>query len=177
MPRRRKGKRPIDSDRVEQAVAARGGGATLRQAAAAAGVHVATLCRWQIREPWIGQALRDAEQCARSAYYASRPYGRPNVPWRRDCPDCGAQLRVLSAHGYDGPAVPPVFRTLLRGHGGYVWGLRFWRCSRWPACRFASWRPRALGDCLCGGALLWSHSRKTVVCRRCGQRTRVGAGP
>jgi ssDNA-binding Zn-finger/Zn-ribbon topoisomerase 1 len=151
--KRKTRKRRIDPDRVEPAFVAREEGATLREAAKAAGVHVATLCRWQNREKWIGDALRDAETYARRKHYANLPRRRPPVPWRRDCPQCRAEVEVRTANS---PA-----------------GFRFWRCSRWPLCQFASWRPPAPLDCHCGGAMLWSHSRKTVVCLRCGQRALV----
>src|SRR6516225_2020327 len=120
--------------RLEEAFCAREEGATLRESAAAAGVHVATLCRWQNRESWIKEALRDAENFARRRRYALLPRRRPRVPWRRDCPLCGR---------------PVVVRTGSR--------YRFWRCSFWPICPFASWRPRAPWDCPeCAGPRFWS---------------------
>jgi hypothetical protein len=156
MAKRRKKHRPIDGNRLEPAFVAREGGATLREAAAAARVHVATLGRWQNREPWIRQALQDAEDyfwLMRRIEVLSQPAifsvgrRRPAVPWRGDCPRCGAGVEVRTA---DGPG-----------------GLRFWRCSRWLDCSFVSWRPRAPQDCpRCGGPRFWSHSRKSVACDR-----------
>ena len=135
---------------VERLLAAREDGATLGEAAAAAGVHVATVCRWQARDRALRQALIDAETLARRRYYASQPMGRPRVPCHRSCPECGAAVEVRSARNF--------------------WP-RFWRCSRWPACPWATWRPRHPQDCLaCGGPRYWSHSRKTVSCPHC--RTR-----
>jgi hypothetical protein len=51
----------------------------------------------------------------------------------------------------------------------------FWRCSRWPACGWARWRPRHPEDCpACGGPRYWSHSRKSVACAACGRAARGG---
>jgi AcrR family transcriptional regulator len=138
---------------VEAALVAREDGATLRQAAKAAGVHVATLCRWVGRDDLLALAFRDAADFARRRKYAGRSHRRPSVPWRRDCPRCGAWVEVRGAWGG---------------------GLRFWRCSRWPFCPFASWRPRAPGDCpRCGGPWFWSHSRRSMGCAACGHRVRI----
>jgi hypothetical protein len=137
-----------DRERVIAAVVrARRSGCTLRQAAAMAGVHVATLCRWQAADPKVRQALVEAVR----SYRRSVPEGpRPSVVWRRDCPLCQAKIAV---------------RTTWRG-------LRFWRCGRWPLCRWASWRPRAPRNCRkCGAPCYWSHSRKSISCSACGLRT------
>jgi hypothetical protein len=134
---------------VERLLDAREAGATLRQAAAAAGVHVATACRWALRCPPLALALADAARRARRRHLASRPTRRPRVPCHPYCPDCGAAAEVRGAWGY--------------------WP-KFWRCSRWPSCRWASWRPRHPQDCpACGGPRYWSHSRKTVSCPWCGR--------
>jgi hypothetical protein len=120
-------------------------GVSLRLAAAAAGVHVATVCRWQNRDPALRQALREAAQEGREP---EEP--RPSVRWRRDCPLCRAKVVVRSARG----KVP------------------FWRCGRWPLCPWASWRPREARDCRhCGSPRYWSHSRKSIACGGCGRRT------
>jgi hypothetical protein len=139
---------------VEAALDAREAGATLRTAAKAAGVHVATLCRWMARDDMLALAFRDAADWAARCKYRQLPLRRPSVPWRTDCPRCGARVVVRTA---DPPA-----------------GFRFWRCSRWPACSFASWRPRAPGDCPgCGGPWFWSHSRQSMGCPACGRRLRT----
>jgi hypothetical protein len=133
---------------IRTILAARAGGATLRGAAAAAGVHVATVCRWQARDPALAEALRDA---ARDGWRVRHPpRRRPVVPYHPLCPACRA---------------PVVTRR--------TWGfIRFWGCSRWPWCRWGSWRPRYPTDCLaCGGPRYWSHSRLSVACDRC--RTRA----
>jgi hypothetical protein len=134
---------------VEALLAARRNGATLREAAAAGGVHVATLCRWKKRDP----AFRDAmERAAFIAWMRLAPpwRPRPRVRWRRDCPLCRARVVVRATRG----------------------GVRFWRCGRWPLCQWASWRPRAPRDCKrCGGARYWSQSRKSIGCGSCGTRT------
>jgi hypothetical protein len=153
--------RPFDpwNDReaaVEAALVAREGGATLRQATKAAGVHVTTLCRWMRRDHLLALAFRHAEDFARRRKYARLPRRRPSVPWRRDCPRCGERVEVRTAD-------PP---------GGF----RFWRCPRWPQCDFASWRPRAPRDCPnCGEPWFWSHSRRSMGCPGCGHRVRITA--
>jgi hypothetical protein len=153
---RKRSPKPIDTDRLELAIEARENGATLRETAAAIGVHVATLCRWQVREPWVAEALRDAETYARRMHYASLPRRRPLVPWSRVCPSCGSWVKVARTRWTRWP------------------GLVFWRCSRWPFCRFASWRPRAPWDCpRCAGPRFWSQSRKSIVCGKCGDRVSV----
>ena len=120
-------------------------GASLRQAAAAAGVHVATVCRWQALSPRFRWMLQEAERFASGVKHQERK-PKPHVPWRRDCPLCRFQVEVRTANG----KVP------------------FWRCGMWPLCPWASWRPRAPEDCsACGGACFWSHSRKSISCSRC----------
>jgi hypothetical protein len=139
-------------DIVDRLLEAREGGATLRQAAAAAGVHVATVCRWQLRCPPLARALEFAAYFARRLRWARKPRYRPRVSWHRGCPLCGAAAEVRNAWGWPGPA--------------------FWRCGRWPGCPWASWRPRFPEDCPgCGGPRYWSHSRKSVSCPRCRVRT------
>ena len=138
---------------VERLLAARGAGATFRQAAAAGGVHVATVCRWAARCPRLASALADAETSARRRRFAGTPARRPSVPWHPACPECGADAEVRAAWGH---------------------GFRFWRCGRWPYCPWASWRPRHPKDCpACGGPRYWSHSRKSVSCPLCGVRTKL----
>jgi hypothetical protein len=142
---------------VERLLAAREAGATLRQAAAAAGVHVATVCRWQERDPALREALQEAERRSRRRRYASRPRRRRRVPWHPGCPACGAPARVCST-----------WRVRARF---WRFPARFWRCSRWPACPWASWRPRHPEDCpACGGPRYWAYSRKSVACPGCGRR-------
>jgi hypothetical protein len=137
----------IDSDRLDRAITARRRGATLRVAAAAAGVHVATLCRWQAKYLRVKQALADAQREARSQRISWEP--RPRVNWRKDCPLCKARVVIRAAPGK----------------------LRFWRCGRWPLCPWASWRPRASRNCRrCGAPCYWSHSRKSIGCSGCGMR-------
>ena len=132
---------------VEELLRARRAGQTLRLAAAAAGVHVATVCRWQARDPELRQALAEA---AREARLRRPPRGpRPPVRWRRDCPRCQARVVVRTAPGK----------------------LRFWRCGRWPLCSWASWRPRAPRNCTrCGAPCYWSQSRRSIGCSACGVR-------
>jgi hypothetical protein len=135
---------------VRMLLQVRAGGLTLRDAAAVAGVHVATVCRWQKGDPGLKDAL---ERTTREAWshLAAPDESRPSVRWHRDCPLCKARVAVRTARG----------------------GLRFWRCGRWPGCPWASWRPRAPRNCRrCGGVCYWSHSRKTTACSACGLRTR-----
>lgn len=128
-------------------------GLSLRQAAELAGLHLATVCRWQIRSRILHEALRQADRLARLVRRLARKYDRrPAVLWSKDCPVCEAALQVRRAYGM----------------------YAFWRCSRWPRCPFKSWRPRALGDCQrCGGIRHWSYSRKSVACACCGMRVFV----
>ena len=130
-------------------IAARRAGRTLARAAAAVGVHVATVCRWQAADPTFAEAMRVAERDHRRAAFAARPIARPRVRWRADCPACGGRVRV---------------RTTANR-------LRFWRCGRWPICRWASWRPRYPTDCpACSGPRFWSHARMSAGCEACGLR-------
>jgi hypothetical protein len=117
-------------------------GLTLRQAAEVAGVHVATVCRWQARDPQLRHTLRKARPV--------KPLQeRPPVPWHRDCPRCRARVVVRKTTG----------------------GVPFWRCGCWPYCRWSSWRPRAPRNCKrCGAPCFWSHSRKSIGCSACGVR-------
>lgn len=139
---------------IDRALDAREAGKTLRQAAAAAGVHVATLCRWMARDDLLRRSLAAAREAGRRQ---RGPAGRrPRVPWHPDCPRCG------------GPA------EVHRGRGDGLLGFPFWRCRRWPECPWASWRPRAPGDCpWCGGPRFWSHARKSIGCPGCGRRVRT----
>jgi hypothetical protein len=139
---------PLPKKAVLTLLQARRAGSTLRQAAAAAGVHVATVCRWHKRDPELRQALADAAREARHARWKP-PAPRPGVRWHRDCPLCKARVVVRAARGK----------------------LRFWRCGRWPWCKWASWRPRAPRNCKeCGSPCYWSHSRKSIGCSGCGVR-------
>jgi ssDNA-binding Zn-finger/Zn-ribbon topoisomerase 1 len=137
------GKAP-DPRAVEQLLEWRRKGAKLRVAASIAGVHVATVCRWQKRDPALRQALAEAAKEARDE---RRRQGRPLVPWHSQCPLCQAKVVVRTTGS----------------------GRRFWRCGRWPQCEWASWRPRYPRNCKrCGGPCFWSHSRKSSTCRACG---------
>ena len=135
---------------MRAAVDARASGATFRQAAAAARVHPATLCRWQAGDPRFQEAMVRAGRASWRLRHP--PYRRPRrVPWHPLCPACGAPAEVRTAPGC----------------------LRFWRCTDWPDCEWASWRPRFPLDCpACDGPVYWSHSRRTVACGRCGRRSR-----
>ena len=53
---------------IERVLEGRKAGCTLRQAATAAGVHVATVCRWQNRDPGLSLALRAAAEEASAAW-------------------------------------------------------------------------------------------------------------
>jgi hypothetical protein len=135
---------------LDRLVRARKAGLTLRECAAEVGIHVATLCRWQARDPELRQALADAAREARLQRDPREP--RPQVRWRRACPVCRAKVVVRTARG----------------------GRRFWRCGRWPLCEWASWRPRAPRDCKrCGAPCYWSHSRMSIACGDCGRRTKA----
>jgi hypothetical protein len=150
---------------VKRLLKARKAGHTLSESAAAAGVHVATVCRWQARNRALrkaqarNRALRKALLDASASGYRLRhpfpPRSRPRVIYHPFCPECGAAVEVRRAGGW--PA------------------LVFWRCSRWPVCGWASWRPRHLVDCRkCRGPRYWSYSRQSVGCPRCGTREMAG---
>src|SRR4051794_31859265 len=79
-------------------VGARADGATLRQAAAAAGVHVATVCRWQRRRPRRGAA----------APRGARGGGAPG----------GGGLRVGGGAPAPGPGAGGRMASGVRGVGG-----------------------------------------------------------
>jgi hypothetical protein len=129
---------------------ARARGLTLRLAAAVAGVHVATVCRWQKQDPDLKASLKRVPRELLLGFVPGHA-NRPSVRWHRDCPLCKARVVVRTTRG----------------------GRRFWRCSRWPECSWASWRPRARRNCRrCGGVCYWSHSRKSTACGACGLRTR-----
>jgi hypothetical protein len=134
---------------VQTVLDTRAAGATLRPAAAAAGVHIATVCRWQARDPALRDALVAAE---RQGLWVRHPfYRRPRrVPWHPLCPECGGRAVVRAAR-----------RPFAR----------FWGCEWWPLCRWATWRPRFPRDCpACGGPRYWSHSRLSIGCPGCGRR-------
>ena len=135
--------------KIATLVQARRADLTLREAAKLAGVHVATVCRWQARDPALRKTLVEAEREAKRHRYLLASSPRPQVRWHTKCPACQAKVVVRAAGRW----------------------LRFWRCGRWPWCTWASWRPRALQDCRrCGAACFWSHSRKSVICSGCGMR-------
>lgn len=135
-------------------------GFTTDEAAREVGVHPSTVYRWQNRHPHLYEDML----CAGRIRFRLRHLGdhgpRPRVSWRRDCPECGADLVVRTAGG--------------------MAGFKFYRCERWEEprfspsrCLFASWRPPVPGSCPgCGGVLFWSHSRKSIGCDSCGYRRR-----
>ena len=179
---------------LEKLLAARAEGATLCQAADAAGVHVATVCRWQRSDPEFHQAMREAKGQARSsgwclttiaqrrillqiALYLNESTRRFHCVFRA-CngrktppssePDRNAAARPHVCWRRDCPLCRA--RVVVRTARG---GARFWRCGRWPLCPWASWRPRAPRNCRrCGGPCFWSHSRKSTACGACGMRTK-----
>jgi hypothetical protein len=142
---------PVRRDAVLRLVEARAAGATVRQAAAAAGIHLGTACRWRLRSPVIAAALRLAVEAARERRRLTRAT-RPWVRWHPACPRCGADVEVRNARG--------------------AWSHRLWLCSGRPTCAWTSGRPRHPQDCPdCGGPRYWSHSRKSVNCLECGIRS------
>jgi len=122
-------------------------GKTLRQAAAAAGVPLATVCRWGAKDAKFLKKLRDAEAAEQRLLMESRG-PKPSIPWHSDCPVCAATV-VKSTY----------------------WGSRFCSCSRWPRSRWASWRRRLPIDFPdCGGVRYWSDCRKSISCSKCRKR-------
>src|SRR4051812_48399795 len=75
---------------VAVALTARDRGDTLRQAAAVAGIHVSTLCRWGQRDAWLRRALRVYGGEARFLRRLRNRVRPPPLPWHRSCPACGA---------------------------------------------------------------------------------------
>jgi hypothetical protein len=139
----------VRGEALAAVLARRRQGATLKEACRAAGIHIATLMRWQARHGRVRGLL---EQARLEGWRLKHPPGswrRPRVPTHPDCPRCGGEV------GY---------RTACY-------------CFRFVACRdcgWASWRPRAPWDCPhCGGAMLWSHSRKSTACLACGLRIKT----
>jgi ribosomal protein S27AE len=127
-------------------------GLSIEEAAKRVGIHPATVYRWQNRYPRFREAMDAAENRRFRLLHPPESYRRPRVPWRKDCPDCGAAV---------------VVRTTW-------WMLKFWTCERWPQCSFSSWRPPALISCpACGGAMFWAHSRKSLGCDACGHREKM----
>lgn len=124
-----------------------GRGYTVDDAARESGVHPATLYRWTNKYPAFEVDVRGAilRRDRLKYYLLGRGLPRPRVRWDRECPECGFEIEVRTAGG--------------------IGGFKFYRCSRWPRCAFASWRPRTPWDCpLCGEATFWSHSRKSFAC-------------
>jgi hypothetical protein len=130
-------------------LAALAAGKTLRQAAAAAGVHVATLCRWQARSEALAAALAQARPPRPPRADPFAPYRqRPTVPWHPCRPRCGWEVEIQRERSW-------------------YW----WQCR---GCLWHSWRPRHPKDCpQCGSYRLWSWSRRSVVCAGCGVRVRA----
>lgn len=84
---------------VGRIVNARRNGATLRAAAAAGGIHVATLCRWAAREPVLADLLEDARRHFRRWHLVAGKAEHRRVRWRADCPRCKARVVVRCARG------------------------------------------------------------------------------
>jgi ferredoxin len=103
---------------ITKLLAARRDGATLREAATAAGVNVATVCRWQLRCPELAAALEAAHSAACSAAAQHRAAPPPridkfSVPCHPQCPKCGAPAQIArTASGR----------------------LYFWKCTREQTC-------------------------------------------
>jgi hypothetical protein len=169
------GRRRLDRDGVKLAyLEARQRGLSVRAAARAAGVHVATACRWRHADPAFDALVREV-QVRPAADFGLRPttriealvarltalagpgvFGRdkPSVACHPACPTCGSAVEVRKV--------------------GRSFGAPFWRCSGWPRCGWASWRPRHPTDCpACGGPRYWADSRRSVSCSQCGVRERV----
>ncbi len=133
-------------------------GASVKAAAGAAGVHRGTVYRWMLASPMLARALEEVveehRRAHRLAFLATPSWlsQRPRVPVHPECPECFSDVEVRRA---DDPRV----------------GFAFWRCSRWPRCGWASWRPRHPGNCPeCGEPRFYSHSRLSVSCEECGSR-------
>lgn len=172
-------RRFIDHKAAKAAVVAkRRAGETLVEAAAAAGVHVATVCRWKNSDRRFAAAIRKAEEAvyremtkegdkrveeyleereaAELARYVRRVFcerlRKSPVPTHPCCPRCGAPSEIRKAFGM----------------------IPFWRCSLRPYTCWASWRPRYPRDCSsCCGPMYWSDSRLSFSCPQCKVRHEV----
>lgn len=149
-------------------VTVRRAGQTLAEAAAAANIHTATLCRWQNADPAFARSLRKAADFVLRQRYSDlttalravskRQGKRLRVATHPNCPACSAAVQVR------------------RVCGRYP-GVAFWACTRWPQCVWASWRPRHVQDCpTCSGPRFWARSRLSVSCPQCGTREAVQSG-
>jgi hypothetical protein len=143
---------------VGRLLAAREAGLSLRKGAAAAGVHVATACRWAASSPELQDALDAAAKAARHRRFAAMPPYRPrtpeDVPVHPECPRCEAAVVVRRSRS-----------------GRLFW----WACAK---CPWESWRPRHPEDCeACGGPRYRSCSRKSVSCPRRRVRATPGGTP
>jgi hypothetical protein len=147
-------------DVVAKLLAAYEAGARLRKAAEVAGVHVATVCRWQLRSPELAAELRaiavqvwEREVQKRRAAPRPRRVDPLSVPCHPLCPQCR------------GPA------GLVRSASGRLY---FWQCYDWPDCPWRSWRPRYPHDCPeCGTPRFWSYDRRSIHCSDCCVRTKI----
>src|SRR5438067_2186833 len=130
-------RRRLDRDAVKLAyLESRAAGRTVKAAAAAAGVHVATVCRWRAADPAFDALAREvdagvlerllAEAELRAVPLDERVFAamprRPVVAWHPDCPRCAAPAEVRRGGRWPAPT--------------------FWRCTRYPQCKWASWLPR-----------------------------------
>ena len=121
-------------------------GLTIRAAAAAAGIHVSTLYRWRKNDKWLSWDLLDGMENAYLERHTQRERARPPLVRHPLCPACGATAVPRTAHFH----------------------RRFWGCSKWPECKWASWRPRHPEDCsTCGGPRYWSRHGRIVRCPAC----------
>ena len=156
---------------VAAVVAGRRAGLTLAGASVAAGVHVATACRWQASDQTFARALHAAALDAARERYAARA---------AQCPPRAALANRPSVRNRAVPVHPccPVCRSLAETRWvRFGYPVTFWRCGRWPLCQWASWRPRHPEDCPgCRGPMYWSCSRLSVSCPRCRTRRPTAGG-
>src|SRR5262245_6119372 len=87
------------SEAFDKLVEARKLGGTLRESAAAAGIHVATVCRWMKADPGFRDEMRKARAEYRSWLAEFFEPERRRVQWRTDCPECRAKVVVRCAKG------------------------------------------------------------------------------
>jgi hypothetical protein len=173
------GRRTIDQKAAKASVVAkRRAGETLVEAATAAGVHVATVCRWKNTDSRFAAAIRKAEEAVTREIRKNDKKRLEEYLAKREAAEQERYVRRLFREQLRNCAVPtnpycPRFGALSEIRKA-LWWIPFWRCSRYPWCSWASWRPRYPRNCsTCRGPMYWSEIRLSFSCPRCKVRHEV----
>jgi primosomal protein N' len=176
------GWRAIDQKTAKAAiVTSRRAGETLIKASEAAGVHVATVCRWMNTDTRFSVAIRKAEEAIRKEEMAQAQERFAEYLAEREAAEAEWRARQVFLERLRKTCVPvhprcPVCDSLSETRRAFRF-ITFWRCSWYPWCEWASWRPRYPQDCPeCYGPRFWSSSRLSVSCARCKARNRIEWG-